>query len=115
MRLDKKFLARLLGIPETEVVSISGMTFQTANGPEGVKDFRGRLNDRHKRRVEVLSAVLMKGDDLGNVVRTHIHIEHELHDFIFFAAPSPAHLKYFDKMEFSERVAFEKLQSMAWH
>src|SRR5260370_33728239 len=93
MRLDKKFLARLLVIPETEVMSISGMNFQTANAPEGVEDFRGLLNDRHKRKVEALSAVLNKGDDLGNVVRAHIHIEHELHDFIFFAAPSPAHLK----------------------
>jgi hypothetical protein len=48
--------------------------------------------------------VLGAQDDLGTVVRAHIYIKHELRDFIFFAAPSPAHLKGFDDMEFSEKV-----------
>ncbi|HEX9271286.1 MAG TPA: hypothetical protein VGA01_03620, partial [Candidatus Binatia bacterium] len=43
-------------------------------------------------------------DDLGKIVRAHIHIEHELQELIFIAAPNPTHLKPFERMEFSEKV-----------
>jgi hypothetical protein len=104
MRLDKKFLATLLGVDESEIPSISGMTFELTNAPEGVATFKSLINDRHIKRAKALGAVLTTDDDLGKVVRAHIYIEHELQDFIFFAAPSSAHLKRFDHMEFSEKV-----------
>jgi hypothetical protein len=106
MRLDKKFLARLLGISEREIGDVKGMTFTLANAPEdGQQTFKSLLDDRHNKKIEALATVLAKQDDLGTVVRAHIHIEHELHDFIYFAAPSPAHLKSMDKMEFSEKIS----------
>ena len=41
-------------------------------------------------------------DDLAVVVRAHLHIEHELDELIYFAAPNPTHLK--ERMEYSEKV-----------
>jgi hypothetical protein len=104
MRLDKKFLATLLGVDESEIPSISGMTFELSSAPEGGATFKSLIHDRHIKRAKALGAVLTTDDDLGKVVRAHIYIEHELQDFIFFAAPSSAHLKRFDQMEFSEKV-----------
>jgi len=60
---------------------------------------RGKSGD-----LESLSGALRNEDDLGKVVRAHIHIEHELQEFIFFAAPVPDQLKSFDSMEFTEKV-----------
>ena len=104
MRLDKKFLARLLDIDETEITSISGLTFELANASEEIVSFKSLLNDRLLKRVQALTNVLVAEDDLGKVVRAHFYIEHELQDLIFFAAPSPDQLMRFDKMEFSEKV-----------
>ncbi len=48
-----------------------------------------------KRNEEFLQ--LLDGeDDLGMVIRAHIHIEHELREFIVAAAPQPAELKLSD-------------------
>jgi hypothetical protein len=104
MPLDKKFLATLLGVDESEIPNISGMTFELANAPEGGATLKSLIQDRDTKRAIALGAVLRTDDDLGKVVRAHIYIEHELQDFIFFAAPSSAHLKRFDHMEFSEKV-----------
>jgi hypothetical protein len=51
-----------------------------------------------------LIAALQGADDLGVVVRAHLHIEHELQELIFFAAPNPAQLKKLENMQFSEKV-----------
>jgi hypothetical protein len=101
MRLDKKFLARLLGVDESKIASISGLSFK-ADLPDNLSSFRDLLNDRHRRSIEALAKVLRNEDDLGKIVRAHIHIEHELQEFIFFAAPNPTQLK--NSMEYSERV-----------
>jgi hypothetical protein len=104
MRLDKKFLATLLGVDESEIVSISGLTFKLANASGEMATLTSFLEDRHMRRVHALGRVLVAEDDLGKVVRAHIYIEHELQDFIFFAAPNPGQLPRFEHMEFSEKV-----------
>jgi hypothetical protein len=104
MRLDKKFLATLLGVDESEIASISGLTFEPTNASGELATLRSFLADRLKRRAQALTRVLAAEDDLGAVVRAHIHIEHELQGFIFFAAPHPDQLTRFDQMEFSEKV-----------
>jgi hypothetical protein len=106
MRLDKKFLARLLDIPESEIGDIKGLTFELTNAAEaGPETFKSLVDDRFKRRIDALAAVLAKEDELGVVVRAHIHIEHELHDIVYFAAPNPDHLKIMDTLEFSKKVS----------
>jgi hypothetical protein len=55
MRLDKKFLARLLGIPEEEIGDIKGMTFELKNarGSRAGDLYRGvvgRAAGRHDSR-----------------------------------------------------------------
>jgi len=68
MRLDKKFLARLLGVPEAEIGNIEGMTFALTNVSEdSPQTFKGLLNDRHIRKIKALATVLGKGDALGTV------------------------------------------------
>ena len=104
MRLDKKFLATLLGVDESEIASISGLTFEPANASDELATLTSFLNDRLIRRVHALTQVLVAEDDLGKVVRAHIYIEHELQDFILFAAPNPDQLTRFDHIEFSEKV-----------
>ena len=100
MRIDKKLLAKLLDINETEIASLSGQL----DAPNRLSTFKSLLDERRSRRLELLAAALRNDDDLGKVVRAHIHIEHELQDVIFFAAPKPNQLKSFDKMEFSDKV-----------
>jgi hypothetical protein len=104
MKLDKKFLARLLGVNESEIASISGLTFELSNAVEEYTSFKELLHSRLTERVRALRAVLTGEDDLGKVVRAHIYIEHELQDLIFFAAPNPDQLVRFDNMEFSKKV-----------
>jgi hypothetical protein len=104
MKLDKKFLSRLLGVRESEIASISGLTFELSNATEEQTSFKDLLADRVKEKVGALTSVLIGEDDLGKVVRGHIYIEHELQDLIFFAAPNPDQLERFDDMEFSEKV-----------
>jgi hypothetical protein len=104
-QIDKKFLAKLLDINESEIFSnIKGLTFDSANAPEGVKAFRDLLSERRRKRIEALAEVLRAEDDLGKIVRAHIHIEHELQEVIFLAAPNPTQLKSFDKMEYADKV-----------
>lgn len=104
MRLDKKFLAMLLGVNKSEIANIKGLSFELATAEEKLATLGDLLHERRKKKIEALAAVLRAEDDLGKIVRAHIHIEHELQELIFFAAPKPAHLKAFDKMEFSEKV-----------
>ena len=103
MQLDKKFVANLFDLDEAEITSIDGLTFDLVGGTEGLT-----INDlvlkRHKTKLEALAASLYSDDDLGKVVRGHIHIEHELEHIIFFASPNPDHLKSFESQEFSEKV-----------
>jgi hypothetical protein len=105
MQVDKTFLARLLDIPESEIEDIKGGTFVLANvGLIRQHTFEGLLVDRFSKKMEALSKVLSKEDDLGVVIRAHIHIEHELYDFMYFAAPSPDQLKDVDEIPFRQKV-----------
>jgi len=101
MRIDKKLVAKLLDIDEAEIASLAGLSFKL-DAPNNA--FGRLLEERQRRRLEALSAALTNEDDLGKVIRAHIHIEHELQDFIFFAAPMPDQLKSFDTMEFTDKV-----------
>jgi hypothetical protein len=101
MRIDKELVAKLLDIDEAEIASLSGLSFKL-DAPSN--PFGRLLEERQRRRLESLSAALRNEDDLGKVVRAQIHIEHELQDFIFFAAPVPDQLKSFDSMEFTDKV-----------
>ena len=101
MRIDKKLVAKLLDIDEAEIASLGGLSFKL-DAPSNA--FGRLLEERQRGRLESLSAALRNEDDLGKVVRAHIHIEHELQDFIFFAAPVPDQLKSFDTMEFTDKV-----------
>jgi hypothetical protein len=103
MPLERKHLARLLGVDESEILEISGLRVTMA-GPSDVTDFVGLIRERVRKRYDALVKVLVKEDDLGRVIRAHIYIEHELQDFIFFAAPHPDHLKPFEGLEFSDKV-----------
>jgi hypothetical protein len=103
VQLDKNFLANLFDLDEADITSIDGLTFDLAGGTEDLT-FRDLLWERHKTKMEALADVLRSEDDLGKVVRGHIHIEHELQQIIFFAAPNPDHLKSFESQEFAEKV-----------
>ena len=103
-RIDKKFLTKLLGINEFDISNIKGLTFDLANAPDEIKTFSDLLSERRRKRIEALAEVLRAEDDLGKIVRAHIHVEHELQEVIFLAAPNPTQLKPFDRMEYSEKV-----------
>ena len=103
MRIDRKFLAKLLDVNESEIKEIAGPS-ATLDVNDQLVNLKGLLDARRQRRFKSLSAALRNEDDLGKVVRAHIHIEHELQELIFFAAPGRVHLKRFDNMEFSEKV-----------
>jgi hypothetical protein len=47
-------------------------------------------------RSEAFFQMLEGEDDLGMVIRAHIHIEHELREYILAAAPRPEELKFSD-------------------
>jgi hypothetical protein len=51
------------------------------------------LDDLEGRRMK-LYAALEGEDDLGVVLRAHIHIEHELKEFALVSAPNPEELKF---------------------
>jgi hypothetical protein len=93
MGVNKSFLARLVGVDESDISSIIGHSFELDKVPERLDSFESLIHDRLHKRIEALGAVISKEDDLGKVVRAHIYVEHELQDFIFFAAPFPEHLK----------------------
>lgn len=44
-------------------------------------------------RQSALFRLLDEDDDLGMIIRAHIHLEHELREFILAAAPQPAEVK----------------------
>jgi len=52
-------------------------------------------NDQDARLATFIDA-LNSEDDLGMVVRAHIHIEHELREFVTSAAPRPDQVKFRD-------------------
>jgi hypothetical protein len=54
-------------------------------------------------RDQAFYAALQGDDDLGIVVRAHIHIEHELQNFITAVAPNPEEVKFSD-MDFEATV-----------
>jgi hypothetical protein len=99
-----KFLARLLGINESQVASIRGLTFELSHANKELASFKELLEFRVNEKVRAVGAALAGEDDLGKIVRGHIYIEHELQDLIFFAAPNPDELERFDKIEYSEKV-----------
>jgi hypothetical protein len=103
VQLDKNFLANLFDVDEAEITSIDGLKFDLARGTEGVT-INNLLAERHKKKMQALGTALESEDDLGKAVRGHIHIEHELQQIIFFAAPNPDQLKSFERQEFSEKV-----------
>ncbi|MBR1204512.1 MULTISPECIES: hypothetical protein [unclassified Bradyrhizobium] len=102
--MNKSFLSRLIGVSEADIVGLEGMTFALANATEEMASFKGLLTSRVKTKVQALTQALITEDDLGKVIRAHIHIEHELYDLIFFAAPCPEQLLKSKDMEFSEKV-----------
>jgi hypothetical protein len=106
VRIDKKFVATLLGIDESEVGALDGIKVQLDVPDDGVT-FQELVDKRWKKQLDGLAAALRRADSLGKVVRGHLYIEHELNDFIYFAAPNPAILKEIDKEdkpEFSLKV-----------
>jgi hypothetical protein len=103
MRIDKPFLAKLLGVDASEIASIKGMSFEF-DAPDSLISFKSLILDRFRKRMEALADVLSKDDDLGKVIRAHIYIQHELQDFIFFAAPSSDQLKLLKDLDYSGMV-----------
>jgi hypothetical protein len=95
MQVDEKFVANLLSLDEAEVARLDGADAQRIND---------LVIERHKKTMLALGTALESEDDLGRVVRGHIHVEHELQQIIFFAAPNPDQVKSFERQEFSEKV-----------
>src|SRR5713101_2652076 len=54
-------------------------------------------------RLSTFTEALNSEDDLGMVVRAHIHIEHELREFVTSAAPRPDQVK-FPEMNFDGTI-----------
>jgi hypothetical protein len=85
VQVDEKFAANLLGLDESEIARLAdGWDSRAVNA---------LVLERHKKRMQALATALESEDDLGKVVRGHIHIENELEQIIFFASPRPEHLK----------------------
>jgi Mn-dependent DtxR family transcriptional regulator len=75
-RIDKKFLAKLLDITESDISNIKGLTFDPANASEEVKTFRHLLSERRRKRIEALAEVLRAEDDLEQIP---VDFTHSLH------------------------------------
>ncbi len=97
-------MVRLLGVDEADIKSIKGLSFEIDKVPDELDSFKSLVHHRLREKIKAIGAVLSKDDDLGKVVRAHIFVEHELHDFIFFAAPCPGELKRFEDIEYSEKL-----------
>ena len=69
MQVDEKFVANLLGLEEAEIARLDGTDGRTIND---------LVFERHKKTMLALGTALESEDDLGKVVRGHIHIENEL-------------------------------------
>jgi len=52
------------------------------------------ISNEQDARVATFIDALNSEDDLGMVVRAHIHIEHELREFVTSAAPRPDQVKF---------------------
>ena len=52
------------------------------------------VSNEQDARLATFIDALNSEDDLGMVVRAHIHIEHELRDFVTSAAPRPDQVKF---------------------
>jgi hypothetical protein len=65
VRIDKKYLATLLGVSESDVSSVSGFSFELANAPSETATFKDILTARVKKKVESLTVALLNEDDLG--------------------------------------------------
>jgi hypothetical protein len=76
-RLDKGTIARFLGIDESEILEIGPTTLRLSDAVPETANFDSIIFERLSRRGELLIAALKGEDDLGVVVRAHIHIEHE--------------------------------------
>src|SRR5450755_668212 len=61
----------------------------------GERDMPDIPNEQDARLATFIDA-LNSEDDLGMVVRAHIHIEHELKEFVTSAAPRPDQVKFPD-------------------
>jgi len=51
-------------------------------------------SDRNQAIIKSFVEALSGEDELGMVVRAHIHIEHELRQFVISAAPNPSQVKF---------------------
>jgi hypothetical protein len=54
------------------------------------------ISNEQDARIATFIDALNSEDDLGMVVRAHIHIEHELKEFVTSAAPRPDQVKFPD-------------------
>lgn len=105
-QIDRTFLAHLFDVDEAEIASIDGIKFDLARDTEGLTDNElacKLLWERHNNKIRALADALKSEDDLGKVIRGHIHVEHELQQVIFFAAPRPDQLprrqRFTDKIQ----------------
>jgi len=57
-RIDKKFLTKLLGINESDISDIKGLTFDLVNAPDEIQTFTDLLSERRRKRIEALAEVL---------------------------------------------------------
>ena len=62
---------------------------------------RLRIDPAFKERQDRFSADLLREDELGMIVRAHLHIENELRAFIQLTARSPGRFK---KLTYSKRI-----------
>jgi hypothetical protein len=106
MHLDKKFLSKLLNVDEVSIGAVIRTELEVKTEDQK-ETFKGLLDIRLKKKASELEAALTKEDAVGTVVLAHLYIEHELEDFIFFAAPSPDHVANYLKkrMNFFDKVA----------
>jgi hypothetical protein len=61
------------------------------------------LDDRYNLAVTRLAEALLSEDELGMVVRAHIHLENQLQEFILVAAANPHEVK-FSEIDFAGTV-----------
>jgi predicted transposase YbfD/YdcC len=93
----QSFLARFFNVSESEGI--------VSDDPSGAETFKTLINERQEKKLAALAGALSSEDDLGKVIRAHIHIEHELHELIILAAPSQLILDRSRKWSFSKRCS----------
>ena len=103
-KLNKPTVARFLGVAESDILEILPQTLRLRSDSSPATTFDSIITNRLSALVKGLLVAFATEDDLGAVIRAHIHIEHELQELIFFAAPNSTQLKRFEEMEFSEKV-----------